>query len=385
MKALVTAPIRVCHVASGDIWGGAEAQLVSMVSYMVLQPQLKVFAIILNHGRLADEISRYGVTVKVLDETSKGSFQLWLQLVKCLKEWKVDIIHTHRYKENVLGGIAARVVGFVHVVRSVHGLPEPFSGFKRLKIEFYGFLNHLTGRFLTDKIIAVSADIKQILDLRYKNGKVINIPNAANLTEMVPKVDVEIKRKDLDIGVHSKIIGAIGRLTPIKGMEYFLRGARIISAARSDVNFIVVGDGPERENLKSLANALKIECQMIFLGDRDDVVDLINLMDVIVLPSIHEGIPTVLLEALALGKPVVATRVGGVPEVLNDEDLGILIESKNPIQMANACLRLLGSSNSVTVRKRRRQYIETNFSSEVIGRKVLAAYQVLMAKDFPTT
>jgi glycosyltransferase involved in cell wall biosynthesis len=374
-------PIRVCHLASGDLWAGAEVQVATVLSSLVKQSDLEISAVVLNEGRLARELRKCGVDITVIDENNTGSLGI-LKKLRCLfKDKKVDILHTHRYKENILGGLAAELSGIRHIVRTVHGLSEPFTGLKRINIAVYDWLNDFLARHQTDKIVAVSFEMADVLSKKYGRERVVCIHNAINLGRIKLNSDPQKLREELQISKADRIMGTVCRLTPIKGIEFFLKAASIIADKRSDVKFLIVGDGPLQDSLKRLSKELGVEKLVRFLGQREDVYDLINIMDVFVLSSLHEGLPTALLEALAMGKPVVATRVGGIPEVIKQDGLGILIEPKKPEQIAEACLTLLNNPvDDYELKLSRRHYAAREFSSESAGQKVVELYKELINK-----
>src|SRR5262245_58216906 len=126
--------ITVCHVAVGDLWAGAEVQLVTLLSFLIRAPGFDFSAVLLNEGKLADELRGLGVKVTVFAENSLSAPKIFVQLVEYFRRNKRHIIHTHKYKDTILAAPAAKLCGIPHVVRTVHGLPEPFQGMQALKI-----------------------------------------------------------------------------------------------------------------------------------------------------------------------------------------------------------------------------------------------------------
>src|SRR5207245_6555171 len=138
------------------------------------------------------------------------------------------------------------------------------------------------------------------------------------------------------------IIGTMGRLVPVKGLETFLKAALIVRSQKDNVKFLIVGDGPLKETLQALARHHGLERDVLFLGHRDDRYDILAMMDVLVLSSLSEGIPMVLLEASALARPVVAARGGGIPAVVEDRVAGWLVAPGRAAGLADGCMTLLG-------------------------------------------
>ena len=137
------------------------------------------------------------------------------------------------------------------------------------------------------------------------------------------------------------MVGAVGRLTPQKGPAYFIEAARLVAARVPQVRFIFVGDGPLRAALERQIAAAGLTGRVVLSGARDESADLVGLLDVVVLPSLWEGLPYVLLDALAAGKAVVATRVGGIPDIMVDGVNGLLAPSRDAAALADAVLKLL--------------------------------------------
>jgi len=142
---------RVCHIASGDVWAGAEVQIATLLPELLTYPELDISAILLNKGRLVDELNQKGVRTIVLDETVLSSWQIIRRLVRAFGHQQLDILHTHGYKQHVLASIAAKWAGVPHVIKTVHGLQEPFWGIARLRISLYEYLDRLVTRLGTEK------------------------------------------------------------------------------------------------------------------------------------------------------------------------------------------------------------------------------------------
>jgi len=372
--------IRVLHLISGDLWAGAEAQAAILLSWLKRNPELELSAIIFNQGRLSRKLESIGIPVYVLDEKKCNSFRLFLKVRRVLSKHRVQVLHTHRYKENLIGGVAALFSGVPYLVKTVHGLDESFSGIKKIKANLYNFLDRWTTRFLFDKIIAVSSHMAERAEKELHAAPVACIHNGVDLQKIkVNKSKIEVKR-NLGIEGNSPLIGTAGRLVPVKGLDFLLKAAKIMQKKFPRLKVLIIGEGPERKNLESAASKLGINSQLIFTGEREDVHDLIYAMDLFVLPSLSEGIPMVLLEALALEVPVVVSAVGGIPEVITHQFTGFLVSPKKEQALANACLHLLENkalANAVALKGK--EIVKTKFSAEIMAQKVFRLYEVLVA------
>ena len=376
---LVAAPrrLRVCQVMSADLWAGAEVQLATVASYLVERGDIELSAVLFNEGELAVELRRLGVAVTIIDERENGALAILASLTRWLRTHPVDIVHTHRGKDTVLGAVAARFAGASGVVRTVHGLSEPWRGWRWLKNEVYEAIDGLTLRCLTDRIVVVSQRMAEGHERSgYPAEKVIAIPNGVHLERVRPARMREEVRLELGIGPAVPLIGTVGRLSPVKGHAHFLEAARLILQREPRARFLVVGDGPLRDQLERTARALGIGDACAFVGARPDVYDLVAAMDVFVLSSLGEGIPMALLEAMALGTPVVATAVGGVPEVVAHRATGLLVASGDEPGLAEACLELARDPGKArTLAARARRAAEQSFSHERNGAALCEVYR----------
>jgi len=334
--------LRICHVASADLWAGAEVQMAGLLQELKAFPDLELSAVLLNRGRLFEELITRGIPVTVYDEAHLNSWQIFRSVRSYFKEWFPNVVHTHGYKENIIGGTAAKYSTVPVSIQTVHGLEERLSGWKRTKMGLYSRLNNLVTRWTSQRIIGVSEEIRDVVRRKFPKTEVICIHNGIDVMRVTPSLGGEAKRRDLSIPEKALVIGTVCRLTPVKGIEYLLRAVSRIRKEREarPTKLVIVGDGPLQSQLEGLAAKLGIGQDTLFLGMRNDVYDLMALFDIFVLPSIHEGIPMALLEAMALGCPVVASRVGGVPEVLEDTVQGRLVPAQDVLALGDAITEL---------------------------------------------
>ncbi|MGH9557037.1 MAG: glycosyltransferase [Terriglobales bacterium] len=353
--------LRVCHIASGDRWAGAEAQVAALLRYLARRPDLHLSAILLNEGRLAEELRRAGIEVEIIPEIGTGFLRLTREAQARLRNQNVRILHSHRYKENLLAAIVARLCRVPHVVCSVHGSPEPFSGFRGMKQRFLHALNRLVLRFAADSVISVSAELCARLQHQVNSSKLLLVHNGIDPQRVRSPLDPVEARRRLGLPQDCLVVGTAGRLEPVKRLDLFLQAARQILHAHPNAWFLIAGEGSLAETLRQQARTLGLEDRALLLGHRDDIYDVLRACDLFLLCSDHEGLPMVLLEAMHLGVPVVARNVGGVPEVVVHKENGMLVNSERPDDLARACQQLLvdpqlreslASAGSSWVRKR---------------------------------
>jgi glycosyltransferase involved in cell wall biosynthesis len=375
---------RVCHLASGDLWAGAEVQITSLLRALRSYADLRLSAVVLNEGRLMDELRMLGIPVTLLDESRLGSFEIFTALKSHFRRVRPDVIHSHRYKEQILSVFAAKLTHNPIVIQTYHGLEENLRGVAALKMTGYTWLNTITTNLLAQGAIGVSEDIAARLRRRLPFARVRCIRNGLDIEGVVSSVDATQLRQELGIPPDAFVVGSVGRLMPIKGIEYLIKGFGLLmrdDEVKSN-RLIIVGDGPLRISLHQLAKEHGVAEQTMFLGERRDVYDLMRTFDVVVLPSLHEGVPMVLLEAMAIGVPIVASEVGGIPEVVADGKEATLIPPQDP----QAIVRVLRTLRNSTVLRERmveaaRRRVKAKFSICNTAGLVRDLYRELLAAD----
>lgn len=249
-----------------------------------------------------------------------------------IRSQEIELVHSHGYKSDVYTWLAARRLR-VPLIATSHLWTRQTAA-----IRFYEFLDSLVLRRFS-AITAVSEKIAgQLRHAGISARKVSVIDNGIDLRlfrSAVPALKSELQAGD------RPLIGMVGRLTAQKGIEYFLAAARKLLAEFPDLIFPIVGDGPDREKLERMARELNIEKSVRFTGARKDIANVYASLDIFVLASIDEGMPMALLEAMASGRPVVATDVGAVSQIVVSGETGILVRSADAGELANAIAALL--------------------------------------------
>ncbi len=310
--------MNICHIISGDLWAGAECQVVNLLSELRKNAELGLTAVTFNHGRLTAELRGLSVRVTCLPEKELSALGILLDIQKHISGNKVDIIHCHGHKEHILG-CAAGVLSKRRpkVVRTLHGMPEPFSGFAKIRSGFFDKLQEIILRYFTDKIIVVSRDMEGRLSGKSWAKKIVCIRNGIDIDKVKATVPMDEMRRRLGIMEDDFVIGTACRLVPIKRMDTLLEAFSVVNRNHPHTLLVIGGDGPLRGELQRQAEDLRVASRTKFLGHRDDIYDVMSTFDIFVMTSEHEGMPIVLLEALALGIPIVAPSVGGIPEVVS--------------------------------------------------------------------
>jgi glycosyltransferase involved in cell wall biosynthesis len=332
----MSAQIRVLQMIDSMGIGGAEMLLYEFTSR--LDPsEFKTDICFFESGSLKEDFQKINIVPVKIDWKSRVDPSLIWQMYKVIRRVKPHIVHTHLFKSDFHGRVAARLAGVPVVFSTLHSCNDWAIN------PFYGLGYGLTTIF-ADKIIAVADEVRDyaIKYSRISPERIVTIQNAVRIEkfEFMDRLGIKI-REEFGISSSTLLVGIVGRLEEPKDHENFLKAASKIYRKNKDVRFLVVGSGSLRERLESLTNDLGLSKAVIFTGLRRDVPAVMSALDLFVLSSRYEGLPVVVLEAMAAKKPIVATRVSGVPGVVEDGNTGILVNPGDPGALAKACLYLL--------------------------------------------
>ncbi len=301
-------------------------------------------------------------------------------LHRLMRAWRPAIVHTHTAKAGVLGRIAARAAGVPTVVHTYHG--HVLRGyFSPARTALFRWLETRLAS-AADALVAVSESVKQdLVGLGIAPaGKIRVIPVGLELAHLAAALPRGALRREAGIPDGAPLVGMVGRLVPIKDVPTFLRSARIVREARPDARFVLVGDGEERPALEALCRELGLDGMVTFFGWRRDLAAVYGDLDVVVNASRNEGTPVALIEALAAAKPVVATRVGGTPDLLGEGERGRLVPPGEPDALAGAVLETLDQSEAARLRAQAgREHVLARHSADRLVRDVDALYRELRA------
>lgn len=293
---------------------------------------------------------------------------LILRLRKFISENKFHIVHVHNPGTLIYGSIAAKLAGVKVIVNTEHGYSSSISRKKKLAESLL--------RNCISTTIAVCDALKRYLCLTHsvKEEKVVVICNGIDANRyFTPDVNLELRK---EMGKENKIvIGAIGRLDPIKGHKVLLEAFSECLRQNRSIKLVVVGDGPLRRPLENVANSLNIHEHVLFMGNRSEIPQILSLIDIFVLPSLNEGLSITLLEAMAAGKAIIATNVGGNPEVIDDTENGILVKPESSSALARAMLDLAkDNERRVLLGRAAREKVVKCFSQDQFVAQVQSLY-----------
>jgi glycosyltransferase involved in cell wall biosynthesis len=305
-------------------------------------------------------------------------------LLRLIRRERPLIVHTHTAKAGALGRLAAWLARVPVVVHTYHG--HVFRGyFSPAKTRFFVALERWLAR-RTDRLLSVSPQVRrELLDLG------IGTPERSAVVPLGLDLDPFLNgggpgrlRRELGIEPAAPVVAIVARLVLIKAHEVFLEAASIVSRRRPDARFLVVGDGERRAELEALVDRLALGGAVHFLGWRRDLPAIYGDVDVVALTSRNEGSPVSLIEAMAAGRPVVATRVGGVPDLVEHGVNGYLAEPDQPAALAEALLALLtdpGRREAFGGAGRKRVY--PAFAADRLLRDIDELYTALLAEKRP--
>lgn len=300
-----------------------------------------------------------------------------LKLVQLIKEEKFDIVHTNTSKGGIIGRIAAKLAKVPFVFHTVHGFAFHEQSSK-LSIAIYSLFERIAAK-CCNYIITVS-DFHRDWAVKLKIApeyKIISIPNGLDPLRVQPTVSREQIREKLGIKSNEIAIFTIGRLAKQKGIEYLLEAIQLLKdeQVNKEYHFYIVGSGELKEDLKNRAKRLSIEDKVTFLGFREDVNNLLNAADIVVLPSLREGLSIALLEAMAAKKAIICTNIGSNRTVVQDEKEALVVEPKDSIALKDK-IKILIENESLREKIAEAAYVKFNlaFTKDVMLRKYFDFY-----------
>jgi glycosyltransferase involved in cell wall biosynthesis len=267
-------------------------------------------------------------------------------LVRLFHRRRPDVVGTHLSKAGALGRVAARIAGTKVIVHTYHA--KAFYVFDRRWKEQATILSErVLTRFGSGSIVVSEKQRRDFVDLRIDSPARLRVVRYGLKLERYLEAPVlpHTLREELGLPAGCRLVGVVGRLVNMKGQEVFIRAAAKLARQFDDVYFLLVGDGDNRRDYEALVGELRLGNRVLFLGWRRDVPSVLGNLDVVVLPTVNdfEGTPLAVIEALAANRPVVATDVGGVSEVIRDGETGMLVPVRDESQMVLAITSMLSN------------------------------------------
>ncbi len=372
--------IRVLHLQGPSNWGGNLEGILTLFKAL----DRSRFHPIMGGTESSGYLRRFrdaGFDTVDIPLGGRWDFKGLHRLNQVLRREGIDLLHTHVRMADWLGGISSRWVG-VPCVCTLHAPFQYTCDMKPLRdgtLPIYGWAL----RNFMDAVITVSEALREdaIRLLKLSPNKVIHVVNGIDPNCFKDLRDPESVRAELNIPLNAPVLIQAGWFGYRKGHRDLIAAMPRVKEVCPEVRCLMVGDGDLRAECESQVRELGLEGSVLFLGFRDDVGDLISASDLVVLPTYSEGLPRVLLEAGLLGKPVVSTRVDGVPELVEDGVTGLLVEAGDVSGLSDAIIHIISDHDiAYTMGESGRNFVLDKFSSERMGQGIEEVYCKVLAK-----
>ncbi len=372
---LIKKPKVLIIIASQDIGGPGKG----IFQFLEHAPHEKFDYVLCNFnfrnrtiGQFVDEASKKRLNLILLKQRFTIDPLMLLQVRHIISENNINIIQTHGYKPGVIGLSMSRLyripwIGFAHGYIEVG---------KKLKL--YNRLDKMILKY-SDRVVTVSDSMKRLLaDAGVRKNKISVIYNAIDEKDAKSTASTESVKDCYGIKNVHKVIGVVGRLSPEKGQIIFLKAFQKAVKIHPEIKALIVGDGPDRKTLQGYCRDNGLEDKVIFTGYQENVANFYQVFDILVLPSYTEGLPNAVLEAMLFEVPVIATSVGGVPEVINNSN-GILVPPDNHDILADKMIKLLQDDElRKSVGLKGRESLYPRFSPSYRANQIIALYKELL-------
>lgn len=360
--------VKILQLISSGGYYGAENMLLNLCASQQkagCQNSLMIFYNVhVPNVELYERARRRGLSVRMVHCQGRADWRAVRQIEECIQEDGIQLLHTHGYKADLYGYVAARRSG-KPIVATCHNW---LGGTAAL-----GIYNHLDRMALKrfQGLAAVSDSVAQrLLASGVPARKIRTIANGIDVQTF------ECARPSSALNFDgSKVVGMVARLDLKKGFEYLLRAARDLRGAFPELKVVIVGEGPDRREIEDMIRQFGLQSNVILAGQHSDMPGIYAAMDVFVLPSLNEGLPMTILEAMAASKPVIATRVGAIPKVIQDGETGLLVDPGDTDGLRDALARLLTDSDICShLGAAGHDWVSRNYTSEAMALKYREMY-----------
>jgi glycosyltransferase involved in cell wall biosynthesis len=368
----------IAHILGGRELGGIATVVFSLLDEQSRERSPILLA--LDDSTLAETARRKGYRTGVFPASPLVAPLALYRVVRLLQQENVALIHTHSVLAHIFGYLIKKWMRRISFLMHVHAsIERELVSQDTMLLKRKVYSRAIAAAFRgCDALIANSSAVRGDLVKRGVDaGKITVIHNGVDV-EAIRRAaaSTEIPASLSEQMGKNRIVGTLGRFTPIKNQRLLIRAARTLLKQHPDVRFLLVGDGSERERLEQTGRELGLGDRLIFTGWLHSPYAVLARMDILVLPSLWEGLGVTMLEAMALGKPVVATRVGGIPEVVSDGETGLLVPSDDDEALAAALDRLLSDPGLAgRMGSTGKTVAEERFQSKQTAREVEEIYQ----------
>lgn len=375
---------KILYVITKSNWGGAQAYVFDLATH--LPKEYEAVVALGGDGVLKSRLEKAGVRTISLSSLARdvsilSDFFVLKKLVSLYKEERPDIVHLNSSKIGGLGALAGRIVKVPNIIFTAHGwaFREERPETQKLAIKFLSWLTIL----LSHSVITVSErDAREGCAFPFAKNKITLVHNGISETIALSK-DAARKMLSPQDTANTFLIGTVGELHKNKGHIYAIEAFNSVQLKYNAI-FYIIGEGEERGVLLKKIADLGLQSKVILLGNRKDAVTLLPAFDVFLFPSVKEGLPYTILEAGLAGLPVIASAVGGIPEIIIDMGSGILVRPKSPDEIAKAFDFLLSHpKEATTFGTKLRANVKKNFSLKKMLRETMAIYDAPVKQKSP--
>ena len=368
--------ITILFLVNGFGVGGAEKALLELIKRIDRKGFRVIVASVGQGGVLEEEFRNYSDASFIFAKKFSFDFSLIQKIAKILREFRVDILQTTLFYADVIGAFAAKIVGTPIKVSWQTALAIPTGNVDDDRIRH--ILAYRTAASQMTHIVAVSREVRNyfIENRHIPSKKISTIHYGVDLNRF--QKSGKTIHKELGLSEKNLIISVVGHLSDVKGHTFLLKASPSLIKNNPEIQLVFAGDGAKKQALEMEAKTLGIREHVHFLGVRSDVPDIFRSSDIFVLPSIYEGLPNVILEAMASGVPVVASRVGGIPEAVEEGKTGFLFSAGNYVQLERALSPLIMDKElREKMGRAGRKRVEDHFSIDVEVRAFQELFQNL--------
>ena len=372
-----TKPVRVLHIVGESRYGGAAKIILPLGQ--IAQAEGWEVDVLATDPIFQQAVKKYGLGLLSLDVIRREIRPVWdlgglARLTRFLRRERYQIVHTHTSKAGFVGRLAARLAGVPVIVHTAHGFafheqsPVPVR-------RIYTTLERLAARWC-DRVISVSEFHRAwAIELGMCTPEqIMAIPNGISDISRSREIGIAELRREMGARQDDLVALRMARLASDKGLEHLIEAAAIMPQTPRRIQVVIAGDGPERDHLEQVAARLRVNDRVKFLGFREDVPDLLAASDMVVLPSLREGLSIAMLEAMAAGKPIVATNIGSQKEVAAHADIARLVPPADGRALSEAIQRL---ANDEKLMAQLGSNARVVYESRYTEHKMLATYRQL--------
>ncbi|MCK4649022.1 glycosyltransferase [bacterium] len=362
--------LTILHTESAKRWGGQERRtFAEAVEFK--KRGYRVILVVQPESALGKHAKEVGIEVREIGMRNRDILKAFFQLFSLIRRERVDIVNTHSPKDSWIASFAARLTFRPILLRTRH-ITVPISNHP-LNIVYK----------MPHKIITIGGAIRMaMIEVnRLPPEKIVSIPTGVDLERFNPNRVKGNIRKELGIDQDTPLVGSISIIRTEKGYPYFLEAAQEILKVKPETRFLIVGHEPKGDTVAQEVKRRGLNDKVFMPGLREDIPDILAHLDVFVLCSLREAFGQVITQALAMERPVVATNVGGIPELIKNNQTGLLVPPADSKALARAMLELLENREKAErLGRNGRKLIEEKFSQEAMIEKTEDLYRELLKK-----